>query len=376
MQNMLSPKQQAFDLVNKSQNVLIVLPLNYTADALGSGLALTMLIKELGKKADLIIQQPSGEKLSFLPGLEMAKSEVAPLRDFIISIDTSQKKIKQLRYENKNSVLKIFLAGPDSLEQKDIRLEPGPFNYDLLVTVDASDLETIGQLYEKHADLFFEKPILNIDHKSGNEYFGEVNLVEPTSSSCAEIITDFLNSFFPNQISPPLATCLLTGIIEETRSFQKTNTTPQTFNLASLLITQGAEKEKIVQFLYKTKPLPYLKLWGRLLGGLEFDREKGLAWMVIGPAEFEEGQPSLEDLISISDEINDLLPQLNASFLLWADQFGSNQVLIQSSKPELLQRLNLQMGGSLKNHQLFLKIIEQDLNLAKAELDSLINPLL
>jgi len=373
---MLSPKQQAFDLVNKSQNILIVLPRDYTADALGSGLALTILIKELGKKADLIIQQPSPEKLSFLPGLEMAKSEVAPLRDFIISIDTSQKKIKQLRYENKDSVLKIFLAGPDSLEQKDIRLEPGPFNYDLLITIDASDLEALGQLYEKHTDLFFEKPILNIDHKSGNEYFGEVNLVEPTSSSCAEIITDFSNSFFPNQITSPLATCLLAGIIEETRSFQKTNTTPQTFNLASLLITRGAEKEKIIQFLYKTKPLQYLKLWGRLLGGLEFDKEKSLVWMLIESAEFEQLQPSLEDLISISEEINDLLPQLNASFLLWNDQLGSGQALVQSSKPELLQRLNLELGGSLKNHQLFLKNTEQDLNLAKVNLDSLIKPLL
>jgi nanoRNase/pAp phosphatase (c-di-AMP/oligoRNAs hydrolase) len=373
---MLSTKQQTFDLVNKSQNILIVLPRDYTADALGSGLALTMLARDLGKKADLIVQEPVPEKLSFLPGLEFAKSEVAPLRDFIISIDTSQKKIKRLRYENKDSVLKIFLAGPDSLEQKDIRLDPGPFNYDLLVIIDASDLETLGQFYEKHSDLFFEKPILNIDHKSGNEYFGEINLVESTSSSCAEIITDFLNSFFPNQITPPLATCLLAGIIEETRSFQKTNTTPQTFNLASLLITRGAEKEKIIQFLYKTKPLPYLKLWGRLLGGLEFDKEKGLAWMLVQPAEFEQLQPSLEDLISISEEINDLLPQLNASFLLWNDQPGSGQALVQSSKTELLQRLNLELGGSLKNHQLFLKITEGDLNLAKANLDSLINPLL
>jgi nanoRNase/pAp phosphatase (c-di-AMP/oligoRNAs hydrolase) len=346
---MLSPKQQAFDLVNKSQNVLILLPRDYTADALGSGLALTMLIKELGKKADFIIQQPSPEKLSFLPGLELVKSEVAPLRDFIISIDTSEKKIKQLRYENKDSVLKIFLAGPDSLEQKDIRLEPGPFNYETLIIIDAPDMEALGQFYEKHTDLFFEKPIINIDHKSGNEYFGEINLVEPTSSSCAEIITDFMNSFFPNQITASIATCLLTGIIEETRSFQKTNTTPQTFNLASLLIMRGAEKEKIIQYLYKTKPLKYLKLWGVLLNCLEIDKQKQLAWMIIKPEEFEQFQPSLENLTSISEEINDLLPQLNASLLLWNDQSGSPEALVQSSKPELLQKLYLEMGGSQKS---------------------------
>ncbi|OGZ33586.1 MAG: hypothetical protein A2Y98_01480 [Candidatus Portnoybacteria bacterium RBG_19FT_COMBO_36_7] len=373
---MLSPKQQAFDLINKSQNILIILPRDYTPDALGSGLALTMLARDLGKKADLVVQQPVAEKLSFLPGLELIKSEIAPLRDFIISIDTSQKKIKQLRYENKNSVLKIFLAGPDSLEQKDILLEPGPFNYESLITIGAPDLETIGQFYEKHTDLFFEKPILNIDHKSGNDYFGEINLVEPTSSSCAEIITDFLNSFFPNQITAPLATCLLSGIIEETRSFQKINTTPQTFNLASLLITHGAEKETIIQFLYKTKPLRYLKLWGALLKNLELNNEKGLAWIIVELSEFEQLQPSPEDLSSISEEINEMLPQLNASILLWQDQEGSSQALIQSSKPEMLQKLNLDAGGSQKNHRLFLKFVQQDLQTIKSSLDSLINPLL
>ena len=373
---MLSSKQQAFELFNKSQNILIVLPANHTTDSLGSGLALAMLARELGKKTDLIAQEPVAEKLSFLPGLEMLKSEVAPLRAFIISIDTSEKKIKQLRYENKDSVLKIFLAGPDKLEQKDIRLDPGPFNYDALIVIDAPDLETLGQFYEKYTDLFFEKPILNIDHKSGNEYFGEVNLVEPTASSCAEIIADFLNSFFPNQIFAPIATCLLAGIIEETRSFQKTNTTPQTFNLASLLITQGAEKEKIVQFLYKTKPLKYLRLWGRLLSSLDVDREKNLAWVAIEPAEFEQLQPSFDDLAAISEEINDLVPQLNASILLWNDNSDWTEALVQSLKPELLQKLNLELGGSLKNHQVFFKITEQDLTLARANLASLINPLL
>jgi len=43
---------------------------------------------------------------------------------------------------------------------------------------------------------------------------------------------------------------------------------------------------------------------------------------------------------------------------------------------ELLQKLNLELGGSLKNHQVFFKITEQDLTLARANLASLINPLL
>jgi len=78
----------------------------------------------------------------------------------------------------------------------------------------------------------------------------------------------------------------------------------------------------------------------------------------------------------ISEEINDLLPQLNASILLWNDQSGSSQALIQSSRAEMLQKLNLEAGGSQKNHQLFLKFAEQNLQTIKSDIDSLINPLL
>lgn len=180
-----------------------------------------------------------------MPGLGEIKNDVVALRDFIISIDTTQKKIKQLRYETKDSILKIYLASADKLEQKDINLEPGPFNYDLTITIDALDLESLGPFYEKYTELFFEKPILNIDHRAANEYYGEVNLVEATASSSAEIVIDFSNSFFPNQITESIATCLLTGIIDETHSFQKANANPQTFSLASLLVTRGAKKKKL-----------------------------------------------------------------------------------------------------------------------------------
>ncbi|OGZ32976.1 MAG: hypothetical protein A2174_03660, partial [Candidatus Portnoybacteria bacterium RBG_13_41_18] len=310
---MLSPRQQAAELINKSQNILIVLPKDHNADCLGTGLALTMLGQDLGKKIDFLAQEPIQEKLLFLPGLENVKNEILSVRDFIISIDTSQKPIKQLRYETKDSILKIYLGTTDKIEEKDIKLEPGPFIYDAVAVIGAPDLETLSPFYEKYTDLFFEKSILNIDYHSANEYFGEVNLVEPTASSCAEIVAGFLNSFFPNQITQTIATCLLAGIIAETQSFQKINTTPQTFNLASLLIANGAQKEQIIQALYKTKPLNSLKLWGRLLNRLDWQEEKKLAWTEADTIDFEKTNTSSDDLYFVLEEMNELLPQSYAT---------------------------------------------------------------
>jgi len=382
---MLSPKQQAFELFSKSQNILIVLPKNHNADSLGAGLALTMLAKDLGKKADLVVQEPVLPILSFLPGRENIKNEISSIRDFIISIDTSEKKIKQLRYENKNATLKIYLAGPDNLEEKDIKLEPGPFVYDATITIDAADLEALENFYEKYTDLFFQKPVLNIDHKSGNEHFGEVNLIEPTFSSGSEIIADFVNSFFPSQISEQIATCLLAGIIQKTHSFQRQNTSPQTFALASLLITRGADKEKIIQHLYKTKTLNYLKFWGKLLTQLELDSVKNLAWLEIAEGDLRQNGCGIEDLKMISEEINDLLPGLSASVILWQAPPEASALseqdehlpmaLVQSQKPEILQKLATKLNGHAINHQVFFEFPGQPLIAAKEKIWGLINSL-
>jgi len=373
---MLSSKQQAFELLNKNKNILIILPQNCGADGFGSGLALMILAKKLDKKVDLVSQEPIPKELSFLPNCDQIKNEITSLRDFIISIDTSQKKIKQLRYETQEATLKIYLTSQGKIEQKDIKLEPGPFIYDLVITIDAPDLEAIGQFYERYTDLFFEKPILNIDHKASNECFGEVNLVETTSSCSAEILTDFFNSFFPQQITPEIATCLLTGIIEETNSFQKPNTTPQTFNFASLLITQGAEKEKIIQALYKTKPLNYLNLLGRALAGLDYVQEKKLAWLEIKPDDLRETKTSINDLSFILNEIYDLLPQLNAGIIIWSDEPNLASLIVRSPNSELLQKLNIELGGSIKNNQAYFKIVGLTPKEAKIKLESLLNSLL
>lgn len=365
LKKMLSPKQQASDSLNKSQNILIPLRQDFSADSLGSALALALLLKQIGKNPEVVTQQEIPSRLSFLPGLEKIKKEPSSWRDFIISIDTSQKHIRQLRYETKGSILKIYLGGPDNLEQKDIRLEPGPFLYDLIITLGTPDLETIGPLYEKYSELFFEKPILNIDHRAANEHYGEINLIEPTAGSSAEIIADLINSFFPNQITPEIATCLLAGIVDETHSFQKPNATPQTFSLASFLISQGAEKETIVQSLYKTKPLNYLKLWGRLLTRLDYRPENNLAWTEAYPEDFLKTQTAASDLLMISQEIYEMLPQLALSAIFWQKEPQEITIILQSPRLDLLQKLSTELNAQLKNHRLIVKMPATDMALAK-----------
>ncbi|XPV54812.1 MAG: DHH family phosphoesterase [Halarcobacter ebronensis] len=57
-------------------------------------------------------------------------------------------------------------------------------------------------------------PFINIDHHQSNDDFGEINIVDPTKSSTAEIIYDFFkyNGLY---ITKHTATALYTGIYDD-----------------------------------------------------------------------------------------------------------------------------------------------------------------
>lgn len=372
---MLSPLQQAIDLIQKSKNILVALPENLNGDSLGCALALENAFGKLNKKTEIAASETVPAKLNFLTGADKLKNGLTAWRDFIISIDTSQNKISRLRYEKEASVLKIFLTTPDKIEEKQIKLEPGVFYYDLIIALDAPDLESLGLIFENHSELFFGRPILNIDHKASNEHFGEVNLVEPTAAACAEIVLSLIENLGPNLIDEPAATALLTGLIEKTRSFQNNKTTPKALNLASSLIIKGAEREKIVQYLYKTKPLNLLKLWGRLLARFEYDQERKIIWLLADDQDFKTSQTSSKDLPLILEEIADIFPEFNLSFVLWPDANGALWLLAQTKQPEILRKINLEMPGALKKDRLLLKTEETDATALKKKLNGLLNSL-
>jgi len=372
---MLTPQQQTIGLIQKSKNILIALPEALNGDSLGSALALEATFKKLNKKVEITCAESAPDKLKFLPGAANLKNKLTSLRDFVISIDTSQNKISRLRYETENNLLKIFLATPQKIEQRDIKLEPGPFYYDLIITLDAPDLESLGQIFNDNAELFFNKSILNIDHKAGNEYFGEVNLIEPTAAACAEIVAGLIEKLGSLLIDGGIATSLLTGLIIKTHSWQNSKTTPQALNLASLLIVRGADQETIVKNLYKTKPLNCLKLLGRLMGHLEFDEQKKIVWLFAQREDFITTSTSAKDLSFVLEEISDLFPFINLGVILWPDENGSTNVLAQSKQTEQLQKISLEMGGTVKNDRLMLKLASLGPQEAKERLAVLLNSL-
>lgn len=335
----LSLDQQIFEKLKGSRNILLALPRDLNADVLGGALALADFFKSQNKNPEIICARAVPELYSFLPDTDKIKNNFEAIRDFIISVDTSEHKISQLKYEQEKNLLKIFLTSPHKIEEKNVHLEPGTFKYDLIITLGCQDLESLGELFERQSELFFEKPILNIDNRSANENFGEINLVEPTATSCCEII---LNLFEKQKITltkKETATWLLAGIIEKTESFQNAKTSPRALSLASLLINAGAERETIITHLYKTKPLPMLKLWGKILAKINYLPEQKLVFGFVPQEDFENTGTTSQILPLVLKEIKETFAGLNAAYLLWQGKEDQLKGIFYSPKDSVCLKL-------------------------------------
>ncbi len=307
---MLTINEQIFQEIKKSKNILITFNKNWNGDAVSSALALFLYLKKINKKCEIIADKNKGKDIfSFLPEYNKIQNSFTGLKRFIISINTLNTEIEKVKYEkNTNSLDFIIFPKKGFLRDKDISTKAGNFKFDLIISIDNPDLESIGQIYEQETDFFYHTPIINIDHKSNNENFGQINLIDLTTVSVSEILTNLITSN-KDDISEDIATCLLAGIISKTKNFRTTNITPKVLTNSSKLITLGADREKIVNKIFRSRSINVLKLWGRVLARLTSTLNNGVLWSVITKEDFKKTSTTLNDIPEVIDELISNIPE-------------------------------------------------------------------
>lgn len=376
----LNQRQQIYELIEKHNNILLLLPLALNGDALGSGLALGSVLKKLGKNVTLCSAGQIPTQFNFLSNIAAVEKNIKVTRDFVISVNTKEYPVKELRYETNDDLLNIYLTPKiNNLDSKAINFKQGIFNYDLIITLDLADLEELGAVYEENTELFFEAPIINIDHHSSNEQFGEVNLVEITAASTSEVVYDLIEEWGKDLLDEQMATQLLTGIIAATNSFQKNNTTPHSFSVAASLISKKANHQEIVRYLYKTKPLEILQLWGRIMARLKHDEDHRIIWSLLSKEDFTVTNTTAQSLARTLDELVLNVPyNTNAILILYQspdDASLSNQsskilrgVIQWLAKDKSKQdKLSGLLGGAIKNSRIHFTLEHSNLNFAEEQ---------
>ncbi len=319
--------QQIVAKIAAAQNPLILVSAD-NADSLASGLALKTFLSRLEKSSVVFSPVRPSPRLNFLPGAEQVVSELDLTKNLVVEVSLKKTAVAELSYKKSEDKLSIFLkpATGGELTPADISFGAASFGYDLLILIGVASLEHLGDFYSKNTALFFETTMVNIDFRAANENYGQLNLVELTATSCAEIVFDLINQLEASLVDAVVATQLLAGIIAETNSFQHVRTTPQTFLKASQLVGLGANQQEIIARLYKTKSLGLLKLWGRVLGKLKQIDDLNLAYSVLTQADLTEVGASAEDVAAI---IKEMASQLGfAKMFLFIMEEGPNQTQV------------------------------------------------
>lgn len=330
---MLSTREQVEEQIKKAEDILIAAPRDKNGDCLAGALALFLFLRRMEKNVDIVIENLEEKKsLSFLPGFGEIMDSPAAIQKLIVSLDISQTKVGEVKYLLEDNRLDFIITPKDGqFTGNEVAACNCAYKYDLIITVGAPDLESLGAIQEKNPGLFYGLPIINIDNDPGNGSYGQINLIELTAVSIAQIIFPLFKSLNQKFINEDIATCLLAGIISKTRNFRSRTISPQVLEAASDLIALGGKKEEIINKLFRSRTFNVLKLWGRVLARLQSAINDQLIWSILNQADFEKTGAGESDLIEAIDELIVNVPTAKVIVLIFEDKNNKTKAWVYAA---------------------------------------------
>jgi len=299
---------QIIALIERSERILLCTHRKPDGDAVGSIMGLYKALNLLGKEVTATCADQLPEHFQFLPEIGSLHQEVPGNRDFVVTLDCDKTEVDRLKYHLEDNKIHIVITPKKGrFFEKNVSCEERSDHFDLIITVDVADVSQLGKLYEDNLDLFTSVPVINIDHHISNPGFGKINLIDVAASSTAEILHGLIREmerhFGKTLIVPETATFLLSGVTTDTGSFQNANTTPKSMEVAADLIDAGANQQDIIKYLFRTKKLTTLKLWGRILTKIEVDDAHRIVWSSITQQDLRQTGAHMDEVGEIIDEL-------------------------------------------------------------------------
>ncbi len=286
---------QAKGLIDKSQKILLISHKRPDGDTLGASCALYVALKTMGKDVEMACIDEIPERFLFVPHVRKMK------RDF------------------------------------DFR------EYDLMIVSDAG-ASYMTRYHEKYPDIFKgDVPVINIDHHASNDNFGVCNIVDAQSASTTVILHKFF-TFHDIRITSDMATCLLTGIYNDTGSLMHSNTTLEVFEISGQLTAMGGKVALVARHMFRTTPVSTLKLWGRVLENSKVN-EEGVTVSVVTWRDFEECGAQADEVSGVVDLLNSV-PGSKYTCLLNEDKHGKVKGSFRTQRDDVdVAELASQFGG-------------------------------
>ncbi|HZB88265.1 MAG TPA: bifunctional oligoribonuclease/PAP phosphatase NrnA [Terracidiphilus sp.] len=226
-------------VLREGQRFLVCSHLRPDGDAVGSVLAMGMLLEQMGKRADLVTADRIPPVYRSLPWADRLRTAMS-------------------------------VSGP----------------------YDAAILLECGSLARAQLSGLDKFPIVNIDHHASGRAWGQVNWIDRGAASVGQLVHRLVVAAGA-AVTPEMATCLYTTLLTDTGGFLFGMLQSSTFALAHELVEKGADAGRIAQDVYFSTPLAKLLLLGTALTNLR--REGRLGWLSITHEDMERTGAEEED---------------------------------------------------------------------------------
>ena len=238
-------QEQIIAKLKESESILIAVNDSPSVDELSSALALTLAINNSGKHATAVSSGKMPDALAFLRPEKTFENSVDSLRDFIIALN--KEKADHLRYKLVGDHVKIFITPYRSIiSEKDLEFEQGDFNIDFVLALNVESQDRLDGALAAHGRIFHDASvgILTIGENQTN--LNGTHWHAENASSLSEISVQIIESLGKKNLTQPVATALLTGIVAETDRFSNAKATAEAMSLAAKLISSGADQQLVV----------------------------------------------------------------------------------------------------------------------------------
>ncbi|HEX7621553.1 MAG TPA: DHH family phosphoesterase [Anaerolineales bacterium] len=237
--------------IHAAHRVLVTSHVRPDGDAIGSSLALSLALLDAGKQVQVVLADGLPDGFKHLPGADMVLTQAVG-------------------------------------------------DFDLIISVDCSDLKRIGPVLDG-----YRAPDIIVDHHVTTEEFGTLNLVEPEAVATASVLTRHMAEW-GLVITPPIAANLITGFVTDTLGFRTSNITPEALRQVAGLMEIGADLSSLYYRSLVRRTFVEAKYWGAGLSSLQ--RADGIIWATLTLADRSaSGYTGRDDadLINIVSSIDD-----------------------------------------------------------------------
>ena len=238
-------QEQIIAKLKESESILIAVNDNPSVDELSSALALTLAINNSGKHATAVASGEMPDALTFLRPEKTFEHSVDSLRDFIIALN--KEKADHLRYKLVGDHVKIFITPYRSvISEKDLEFEQGDFNIDFVLALNVESQDRLDGALAAHGRIFHDASVAILTIGENQTNLNGTHWHAENASSLSELAVQIIESLGKKNLTQPVATALLTGIVAETDRFSNSKATAEVMSLAAKLISSGADQQLVV----------------------------------------------------------------------------------------------------------------------------------